>query len=162
MAVVVGENNLEHLLHGVFHHLLARMVAVGRSGAGIEQSHIVVDLGGGAYGGAGVLVGGLLLDADYRTQSGDLVHVGALHATKEIARIGRESLDVAALPLGVDGVEGKRRLPRARQSGDDGQASTGYLHVDVFQIVHSGTVDIDFLVFALHVSRFLFVLPGQP
>ena len=47
----------------------------------------------------------------------DGVDVGLAHLLEELPRVGGERLDVAALPLGVDGVEGERRLaasPRAR------------------------------------------------
>ena len=33
---------------------------------------------------------------------------GLLHLLEELARVGREALDVTPLTLGVDGVEGKR------------------------------------------------------
>ena len=41
------------------------------------------------------------------------VDVGLLHPLEELPRVGRQRLDVAALPLGVDRVEGERRLARA-------------------------------------------------
>ena len=40
-----------------------------------------------------------------------MVDVGLLHHLEELARIGAERLDVAALALGVDGVEGEQDLP---------------------------------------------------
>ena len=43
-----------------------------------------------------------------------MLDVGLLHHLEELARIGRERLDVAALPLGIDGVEGEARLARCR------------------------------------------------
>ena len=106
-SLVVVVDHLDHLLFGVLHHQLARHVAVGLAGTGKEQTEIVVDLGGGAYGGTGILVGGFLLDADDGRQSGNLVNIGALHASQEVAGIGREGFYVAALALGENGVEGK-------------------------------------------------------
>ena len=88
LAHIVGMDHFEDLLLGVFHHLLARHVAVGRPGTGIEQTEEVVDLGGCPHGGAGILVGGLLLDADDGAQTRYLVDIGALHPAEEVACIG--------------------------------------------------------------------------
>ena len=49
----------------------------------------------------------------------DELDVGLVHLTEELAGVGREALDVAALALGVDGVKGQRGLARARESGED-------------------------------------------
>ena len=51
----------------------------------------------------------------------DRVDVRLLHHLEELARVGGERLDVAALPLGVDRVEGEARLPGAGEPGDADQ-----------------------------------------
>ena len=71
----------------------------------------------------------------------DRVDVRLLHQAEELPRIGRERLDVAALPFGVDRVEGERRLPRARQAGDDRQLVARDRDADVPEIVLAGTAD---------------------
>ena len=58
----------------------------------------------------GLLRGRLLLDGDGRRQAADDVVVRLLHLPEELAGVGGEALDVAALPLGVEGVEGQRAL----------------------------------------------------
>ena len=50
LAVVALVYHAQHVVLGVFHHLLARGVAVGRAGPGVEQAEVVVYLGGGAHG----------------------------------------------------------------------------------------------------------------
>ena len=67
LAGVVGVDHVDDALLRVLHHLLARDVAVSRSGAGVEQTQIVVYLGCGAHRRAWVLVGCLLFDGDNRT-----------------------------------------------------------------------------------------------
>src|SRR3546814_18799162 len=52
----------------------------------------------------------LLLDADRGRQAVDMLDVGLLHHLEELARIGRQALDIAPLPLGIDGVEGEARF----------------------------------------------------
>ena len=64
-VLIVASDHLQHLLLGVFHHFLARHITVCRAGARVEQTQVVVHLGGGAHGGTRVLVGRLLLDADH-------------------------------------------------------------------------------------------------
>ena len=79
-----------------------------------QQPQVVVDLGDGADGRPRVGGGRLLLDGDGGRQAVDQVDVRLLHLLEELAGVGRQRLDVAALPLGVDGVEGERRLARSR------------------------------------------------
>ena len=51
----------------------------------------------------------------------DAIDVGLLHPLEELPRVGRQRLDVAPLPFGVDRVEGERRLARSADAGDDDQ-----------------------------------------
>ena len=73
------EDHVDDFLLSVFHHLLSAEIAVGRAGACVEQTQIVVDLRCGTHGGAWILVCRLLLDADDGAQSRDFVDIGALH-----------------------------------------------------------------------------------
>ena len=111
---------------------------VGNADARPQQAHVVVDFGDGRDGGARVFRGRLLLDRDCRGKPVDLVDVGLLHHLEELARVGRERLDIAALPLGVDRVEGERRLARAREAGEDDQLVARDREVDVLEVVLAG------------------------
>ena len=73
----------------------------------------------------------------------DLVDVRLLHLAEELAGVGRERLDVAALALGVDGVEGQGGLAGAGQAGDDDQLVARDLDVDVLQVVLAGAANDD-------------------
>ena len=84
-----------------------------------EQAQVVVDFGAGAHGGARVAGGHLLLYGNGGRQSVDVVAVGLVHATQKLARIGRQTLHVAPLPLGIERVEGQRRFAAARQARDN-------------------------------------------
>src|SRR5258708_4426822 len=57
-------------------------------------------------GGARGPRGGFLLDGDRGGEAFDDVDLRALHLVEELARVGREGFDVAALALGVNGVKG--------------------------------------------------------
>ena len=58
------------------------------------------------------------------------VHVRLLHQLEELAGVGREALDIAALAVGVDGVERERRLAGAGQPGDHHERVARQVDVD--------------------------------
>ena len=109
--------------------------AVRPAGAGVEQAQVVVDLGDRADGRARVLRGGLLVDRDRRAEALDEVDVGLVHLAQELAGVRRERLDVAALALGEDRVEGEARLARAGEAGEHDQGVTGQVEGDVLEVV---------------------------
>ncbi len=117
--------------------------AVGLADGGVEQAEVVVDLGDGADGGAGAAGGGLLLDGDGGGEAVDGVDVGALHLVEELAGVGGEGFDVAALAFGVDGVEGEGGLAGAGEAGDDGEGVARDGDVDVAQVVLARAADGD-------------------
>ena len=71
----------------------------------------------------------------------DMVDVGLLHHLEELARIGAEALDVAALALGIDGVEGERGFARTGEAGDHGQRLARDVDVDILEIVLARAAD---------------------
>jgi hypothetical protein len=77
--------------------------------------------------------------------------VRLLHLPEELAGVGRERLDVAALPLGVEGVESERALAGPRDAGEHHQALLRDLQGDALEVVLSGTLDED--LFGLHRDR---------
>ena len=134
---------VDHLLDGLALDLAAADRAVHAADAREQQAQVVVDLGDGADRRARVPRRALLVDADRRRQPVDLVDVRLLHLAQELARVGGQRLDVAALALGVDGVEGKARLAAAGQAGDHDQPVARHLHVDVLEVVLAGTANDD-------------------
>src|SRR5207249_2849175 len=123
--------------------------AVGGSDARIEQSQVVVDLGDGSYGRARVVARRLLLDRDRGREALDQIDVGFFHQLQELARVGRERLDVAALALRVERVEGERGFSGARQPGDHDQPVSRQIDVQVLQVVRSCAAD----AYLVHQSR---------
>ena len=130
-----GLDAVHDLRHALARDLAAAHRAVRVSHAGEEQAQVVVDLRDGAHGRARVAAGALLVDGDCRAQPVDLVDVGLLHLAQELARVRRQALDVAALPLGVDRVEREARLAAPRQPGDDDQPVARKLDGDVLEVV---------------------------
>jgi hypothetical protein len=111
--------------------------------AGVQQAQVVVDLGDRADGGPGVAAGRLLVDRDRRRQALDHIDVGLVHLPEELAGIRRQRLDVAALTLGVDGVEGEARLARPGEAGEHDQLVARQLDADVAQVVLAGATHRD-------------------
>ena len=144
-ARVLGQRQhvVDHLRHGLRRERDAVVGAVRRADAREQQAQVVVDLGDRADGRARVVAGRLLLDRDRRRQALDQVDVGLFHELQELARVGRERLDVAALALGVERVEGERGLARARQAGDHHQPVARQVEVDVLEVVRARAADAD-------------------
>ena len=105
--------------------MLGVVRAIRRTDAGVQQAQVVVDLGDGTDGGARVVRRRLLFDRDGRGQAFDHVDIGLFHQLQELARVGRQRLHVAALPLGIQGIEGQRRLARTGQASNDDELVAG-------------------------------------
>lgn len=138
----------QHLIHHLADGLGRERNGVGRAAwlpdPGEQQPQVVVNLGDGADGRARVVGGGLLLDGDGRRQPLDVVHVRLLHQGEELAGIGGERLHIAALPLGIEGIERQGGFARTGQAGDHDQLVTWQDQVDVLEVVGAGTPDHDF------------------
>ena len=102
---------------------------------------IVVDLGDGADGGAWVVRGALLVDGDGWREAVDVIDVGLIHLAEELAGVGGERFDVAALALGEDGVEGQAALAAAGEAGDDHQLVARDDDVNIFEVMLAGTTN---------------------
>src|SRR5262249_2278177 len=85
----------------------------------------------------------LLLDRDRGGEPVDRVAIGLLHPLEELARVRRQRLDVSTLALGIEGVEGERRLARARQAREHDQPLARDVDVDALQIVGARAPDGD-------------------
>ena len=147
---------------GLRGELLLRMVrAVGIADARVEQAQVVVDLGDGADGRARVVRRRLLLDRDRRRQALDQVDVGLLHQLQELARVRRQRLDVAALALGVERVEGERALARAGQPGDHDQPVARQVEIEVLEVVRACAADADEIHECLEIAALPWVSRGR-
>jgi hypothetical protein len=143
LAVRGQQRLVDHLADGLRGQVDAMARAARQAGARVQQPQVVVDLGHRAHRGARIVRAALLLDGDGRRQTLDAVDVGLVHDGQELARVGRQRLDVAALPLGIERVEGQRGFARARQSREHDQPLARQIEVDIGQIVGAGAADAD-------------------
>ena len=132
---------VDDLVDGLLADLLATVRTVRRADARPEQAKIVVHLRHRADGGSWVLRGGLLVDGNGGGEAFDIVDVGLFLLPKEHTGVGRQALHIAALALGIDGVERERRLSAAGQARDDGQRVAGNFDVDVLEVIFSCAFD---------------------
>ena len=129
------------LLHGLALDDLAALGAVRHADARPQQAHVVVDLGDRADRRARVAVRRLLVDRDGGAQPLDEVDVGSVDLAEELAGVGAQRLDVAALALGEDRVEREAGLAGAGQAGEHDERVARDVEVDVLEVVHAGTPD---------------------
>ncbi len=124
-------------------HAVGRVVAHGHGGVAVEQLRrtreqqlqVIVELGHRAHGGARVADGIGLVDGDGRRHPLHTVHGRLVHAVQELARIGREGLDIAALAFGIQGIEHQAGLARAAGPRDHGQLAGTDVEIQVLEIV---------------------------
>ena len=134
---------VDHLRDGLALDRQSGRRRIGYADARPEQPHVIVDFGDGADRRARIARGGLLLDGNGRRQAVDLIDVRLLHHLQELTRVSRQALDIPALALGIDGVEGERGLARAGQAGEHHQPVARNVEVDVFEIVLARAADGD-------------------
>ena len=94
---------------------LDRHVAVGtvlRAELHVEQAQEVVDLGERRDRALAAAAAGALLDRDGRRNAEDRIDVGARGRLHELARVGVQRLEIAALAFGEQDVERERRSCR--------------------------------------------------
>ena len=132
---------VDDLLHALARDLTAACGAVRMADAGKQQAQVVVYLGHSSDGRSRIPAGSLLVDRDGRTQAVDLVDVGLLHLAQELTGVRGQTLDVPALALRVDRVEGEATLARARQTGDHDQPVARHGHRDVLEVVFAGSAN---------------------
>ena len=102
---------------------------------GVKKTKIIVDFGNGTHGRSGTAAGGLLLDRDRRAQAVDGINIRTFHLIQELAGVGGQGFDVAALALGIDGVEGERRFARTAEAGNHGQGVPGNLYINILEVM---------------------------
>ena len=121
----------------------AALRAKGLGQPGHQDFEVIVDLGDGAHGRAGGLDVVGLLDGDGGGDAVNGVDLRLVHAVHELPGVGAESLDVAALALGVDGIEGEAGLAAAAGARDDVEFPERNIEVESLQIILSDAANLD-------------------
>ncbi|MNQ77095.1 hypothetical protein D3C85_919520 [compost metagenome] len=153
LAVGQGGQLVDHLADGLALDRQAGGGRIGDADARPQQAHVVMDFRDRADRRARVLRRRLLFDGDGRGQALDQVHVGLAHQLQKLARVGAERFHIAALALGVDGVERQRGLARPRQPGHHDQLLARDIDVHALEVVLAGAANADEVVLFGHGIR---------
>jgi hypothetical protein len=101
----------------------------------VHQAQEGMDLGQRRHRALASAAAGALLDRHRGRDAEHAVDVGPAGRLHELARVGVERFQIAALALAEDDVEGQRGLARARQPVTTVKRSRGMSQADVLQVV---------------------------
>jgi len=108
-VVVLADFAVQDGLHDLFAGLardgVAALWAMRHANGRVDYAEVIVNFRDRADSGTRRTRRGFLLDGDRRRKPFDHVDFRALHLIEELARVGRERLDVTALAFGIDGVK---------------------------------------------------------
>ena len=138
-----GHHRVGDALHGVRFDLTPTIRTIRVTHSRPQQTEVVIDLGRRADCRARCLGRVFLLDGNGGRETFDRFDVRLFHPFQELPRIRRKRFDVAALTLGVDGVESQRRFSRPRRTGDDSDRASGNFEVEPLEIILSRAADDD-------------------
>ncbi len=128
---------------------LPAAAAVQRGRPGVEGPQVVGHRGHGAHRGARGPHRRGAVHRHRREDALDLLRPRPVEPLQELPSVGAERLGVAPVSLGVEHVEGQRRLPGPRHPGHRGHRPDGHAHADALQVVLTSLLHLD-------------VAPGHP
>jgi hypothetical protein len=144
------------VLHGARHQVgvdrLRRVVPHGLRGLAVEQFgrprveqlQMIVEFGHRADRGARTAHRIGLVDRDGGRHAVDAVHLRAVHAVEELARVGAEGFDVAPLPFRVQRVEHQAGFAGPRRAGYDRHLACVQVEIEVLEVVLTRSANADF------------------
>ena len=121
--------------------------AIGAPGARVEQAEVVVDFRGSGDGRPRVAGRIFLFDRNGRSNARNFIHVRLFDSFEELARIGRERLDVAPLAFRINCVKRQARLSRPGNPSDQGYGVVRNIEADVFQVMNARSSHTDRVLF---------------
>ena len=137
------EQPLDRLIDALRPHWRAAVRAVHHAEPRGEHAEVVVHLGERADRAPRRAPRAPLLDRDGRREPLDPLEERLRHLPHELPRVGGEALDVAALALGIERVEGERRLPRAARAAAHGHRAARDVGIDLLEVVERRPADRD-------------------
>ena len=136
---------VDDLVDGLLTDFFAAFGTVGRADAGPQQAEIVVDLSDGAHRGPGILEV-VFWSMEMAGDSPSMESTSGFSiCPRNMPGIGGKGFHIPALAFGINGVKGQRAFARAGNAGDHSEGIPGDGHIHIFQIVHPGPFDDDFV-----------------
>jgi hypothetical protein len=135
----------DDLILGLTGDLAAALGAERLADPGEQDAQEVVDAGDGSDGAARVPAGGLLADGDGGGEPVDAVDFGPRQLVEELAGVDGQGFHVAALALGIEGVEGQAALAGAGHAGQADQPVARQVQLDAVEVMDPRALDYDFV-----------------
>ncbi len=152
-AGVVAEQAVDDLLRRRGQQGPSGFGIVGRAVGREENAKVIVDFRGGGQGGAAGAAGVTLLDGKGGGKALDGVDGGGRQAFQMKPGVGRKTFEVAALSLGVDGVEGEGGFSGSGGAGEDDEAVLGDVEIESGEIMLAGAADAEEIAGSAHGKR---------
>ncbi len=101
-----------------------------------QEPQVVVGFRDGADGAAAGAAGRFVSDADRGRQAGDPLGGRSLQTLEELARVGGEGFDVAALALGIKRIQREAGFAAAAEPAKDDQLAVRDVEIDPLEVMH--------------------------
>jgi hypothetical protein len=108
---------------------------------------MIINLRYRSYRRPWVFTGGFLFDGYRGRKAFQGVYIRFVHLPEKLPGIGREGLYISSLSFGVEGVKGKGGFAGTGQAGEDDQAISRKIDIDIFEIMHPRAADSQCLRF---------------
>ena len=110
---------------------------------GVEQPDKLKNFGDGGHGTFSSAARDPLLNGDRGWNAGDRIDIRPLQLLDELPRVGVEAVEITALALGKEKIEGQCRFTGAAQAGHDGHLVKLDIDGKVLKIVMARTANLD-------------------
>ena len=110
---------------------------------GVEQTEELIEFGDGGDGGLPAPAGGALLNRHGGRKARDGIDVRLLHLLDKLAGIGVQAVEIAALALREEQVEGEGGFAGTREAGDHDHFIPGNGDIQILEVVMTGAAHGD-------------------
>ena len=149
----ICRGGIDHIRDAVAAHLHPRNRRESVPHAAEKQTQVIVDFRGSAHGASRIAGVDLLFDGHRRREPAYEIHLRFGHLAQKLACVGRQTLHIAALTLGIKRVERQRRLARTAQAGDHHQPSARHRDINILKIVDAGALHLNVALGGYNIIR---------
>ena len=142
----VGERLFDYIRHLMLLHLLARDRRKSTTQSGEQQSEVIIDFSRRPDRRSGIPDAYFLLNGNGRGYTFNIITFRLAHSAKKLPSIGRKTLHIATLALGIERIESQRRLSAARKPCNDHETVSRDTYIYIFQIVDPCALDKDAII----------------
>jgi hypothetical protein len=130
-------------LRGIFADRLTAAQAENLADPGVQQTQVIGRFGCRSDGRPIGARGAAASHRDGGWDAVDSLGVRLLQTVQELSRVGRKTLDVAALALGIQRVQRQTGLAAAADAAEHDQSAVRHVQIDRFQVVYADAAQLD-------------------